>query len=453
MKTAFVSAATCVCLTTTALGASAQSPVGTVGSVEARHFRTFSSPERAADALVTAATSYDVDYLEQLFGPSFRKVVLSSEGDAQGRERVAMFVAKADEKMVVSVDPTTHSRAFLLVGNDASRFPIPIVRHGARWLFDAEAGKQEILDRRGTTAFDASAQKPTGTAGTVGPTRRLRTFDSPGQAADAVVAAAANYDLNALEQMFGPEFKNVVLSGESAQDRERAAEFVAKAEEKKQVSIDPKTRTRAFLLVGNDDWPFPIPIVKRGTKWSFDTAAGKQEITYRRIGANELDAIAICDGYVEAQHEYALQKREGYDVNQYAQRIISTPGTQDGLAWQNADGTWDGPVGEKVAKAIAQGYSSGEPYHGYFFKVLKGQGPAAPLGQMDFVVKGVMIGGFALAAAPAEYGKTGVKTFLVSHDGVVYEKDLGPTTLDQFMKMERFNPDMTWKPVAQDQHP
>jgi hypothetical protein len=259
--------------------------------------------------------------------------------------------------------------------------------------------------------------------------------------------------VNALEQMFGPQFKSVVLSGESAQDRQRAAEFVEKAGEKTQVSIDPKTRTRAFLLVGHDEWPFPVPIVKRGTKWSFDTAAGKQEILYRRVGGNELDAIAICRGYVEAQHEYALKPRNGYDVNQYAQHIISTSGTQDGLAWRNTDGTWGGPVGEKVAEAIQKGYSSGQPYHGYFFKVLKGQGPAAPLGQMDFVVKGVMIGGFALAAAPAEYGKTGVKTFIVSHDGVVYEKDLGPTTPDQFMKMERFNPDMTWKPVAQDSHP
>jgi Protein of unknown function (DUF2950) len=301
-----------------------------------------------------------------------------------------------------------------------------------------------------TTALDARPQSPVGTAGAVVATRQVRTFDSPERAADALVAAATKYDVNALEQMFGPEFKNVVLSGESAQDRQRAAEFVAKAEEKKQVSIDPKTRTRAFLLVGNDDWPFPIPIVKRGTRWSFDTAAGRQEILYRRIGANELDAIAISRGYVEAQHEYALKPRNGYDVNQYAQRIISTPGTQDGLAWQNADGTWGGPVGEKVAKAIAQGYSSGEPYHGYFFKVLKGQGPAAPLGQMNFVVNGVMIGGFALAAAPAEYGKTGVKTFIVSNDGVVYEKDLGPTTRERFMKMERFNPDLTWKPVAQD---
>ncbi len=132
--------------------------------------------------------------------------------------------------------------------------------------------------------------------------------------------------------------------------------------------------------------------------------------SYRRIGANELDAITICRGYVDAQHEYALQKREGYEVNQYAQRIISTPGKQDGLAWQTADGKWDGPIGEKIARAIEQGYSNrADPYHGYFFKILKGQGPAAPLGQMDFVVKGAMIGGFALVAAPAEYGITGVQ--------------------------------------------
>jgi hypothetical protein len=146
-----------------------------------------------------------------------------------------------------------------------------------------------------------------------------------------------------------------------------------------------------------------------------------------------------------------MRKREGYDVNQYAQRIISTPGTQDGLAWQNPDGTWDGPIGEQIAHAIAQGYTNrAEPYHGYFFKPLKGQGPAAPLGTMDFVVNGVMIGGFALVAAPAEYGVTGVKTFIVSHDGVVYEKDFGPATLVEFRKMERFNPDRSWSPVTEE---
>jgi hypothetical protein len=200
--------------------------------------------------------------------------------------------------------------------------------------------------------------------------------------------------------------------------------------------------------VGNEDWPFPVPLVRHGDKWSFDAKAGRQELLYRRIGANELDAIQICHGYVEAQHNYALQKREGYDVNQYAQRIISTPGTQDGLAWQNPDGNWGGPIGEKIAQAIEQGYTSrSEPYHGYFFKILKGQGPAAPLGQMEFVVKGIMIGGFALVAAPAQYGVTGVRSFIVSQDGVVYDKDLGPKSLEEFQKMGLFNPDKSWSPV------
>lgn len=279
----------------------------------------------------------------------------------------------------------------------------------------------------------------------------IKTFDSPQQAADALVTAAEQFDVSAIEGLFGPADKDVAVTNEPAQDRQRASEFAAKAREKKSVSIDPKNKSRAFLLVGNEDWPFPIPIVKRGGRWSFDARAGRQELLYRRIGANELDAIAICRGYVDAQHEYALQKREGYDVHQYAQRIVSTPGTQDGLAWQKPDGTWDGPVGEPIARAIAQGYTRrGEPYHGYFFKVLKGQGPAAPLGQMDYVVKGVMIGGFALVAVPSEYGITGLKTFIVSNDGVVYQKDFGAATLDEFARMERFNPDTSWQPVTEE---
>jgi len=275
-----------------------------------------------------------------------------------------------------------------------------------------------------------------------------RSFDTPQEAANVLIDAAEKFDVVTLGQIFGPGGEDIVFSGEFAQDRRHAANFVAEAHEKKSVSVDPKSRNRAFLLVGNEDWPFPVPIVERGSKWFFDAKAGQQELLYRRIGADELDAISICHGYVEAQHDYALQKREGYDVNQYAQRIVSTPGTQNGLAWQNADGTWGGPVGDKIARAIEQGYTSGsEPYHGYFFKILKGQGPAASLGEMDFVVKGVMIGGFALVAAPAEYGVTGVRTFIVSHDGVVYDKDFGPKTLDEFKKMDRFNPDKSWTPV------
>jgi len=291
------------------------------------------------------------------------------------------------------------------------------------------------------------AAKTTSASITVG----AKTFDTPQQAADALVAAAEQFDERALHEIFGPGGEDIVFSGEYPQDRKRASDFAAEAREKKSVSVDSKKGNRAFLLVGGQDWPFPVPIVKLGTKWAFDAKAGRQELLYRRIGSNELDAIDICRGYVEAQHEYALQKREGYDANQYAQRIVSTPGKQDGLAWQSPDGSWHGPIGEKIARAIEQGYSGGaEPYHGYFFKVLKGQGPAAPLGEMDFVVKGVMIGGFALVAAPAEYGVTGVKSFIVSHDGVVYEKDFGPSTLTEFIKMEHFNPDRSWKPVLEE---
>ena len=279
----------------------------------------------------------------------------------------------------------------------------------------------------------------------------VRSFDTPQQAAEALVDAADKFDVAALIRIFGPDGDDVIFSGEYPQDRQHAANFVAEAREKKSVSLDPKHGNRAFLLVGNEDWPFPVPLVNSGNKWFFDARAGRQELLYRRIGENELDAIQICHGYVEAQQEYALQPREGYNVNQYAQRIISTPGNQDGLAWQSADGTWGGPIGEKIARAIEQGYDlRSEPYHGYFFKILKGEGPAAPLGEMDFVVKGVMIGGFALVAAPAEYAVTGVRTFMVSHDGVVYEQDFGPNTLSEFQKMERFNPDKSWNPVREE---
>src|ERR1700751_4339628 len=257
-------------------------------------------------------------------------------------------------------------------------------------------------------------------AAAVAPSASTMTFDTPQQAADALVNAAEKFDVVALSRMFGPGGEGVVFSGEFAQDRKHAADFAAEAHEKESVSVNPKTGNRAFILVGNEDWPFPVPIVKSGNKWFFDGKAGLQELLYRRIGANELDAIQVCHGYVEAQYEYALQPREGYAVNQYAQRIISTPGKQDGLAWQDADGSWEGPIGERIARAIEEGYNlRSEPYHGYFFKILKGQGPAAPLGEMDFVLKGVMIGGFALVAAPSEDEVTGVRTFIVSHAGVV----------------------------------
>jgi hypothetical protein len=207
--------------------------------------------------------------------------------------------------------------------------------------------------------------------------------------------------------------------------------------------VDPKNPSRATLTIGSDGWPFPIPLAMRGGKWYFDTKAGRQEIVARHIGQNELDAITVCRGFVDAQKAYA----ETSDEHQYAQHIISTPGKKDGLYWKNPDGSAGGPIADAVAKAIQEGYtpSKATPYHGSYFKVLKGQGPAAQLGQLDFVTHGLMIGGFALAAAPAEYRVTGVKTFIVSHDGIVYQKDLGPNTLKIFQAMDRYNPDKTWR--------
>ena len=304
-----------------------------------------------------------------------------------------------------------------------------------------------FLSAHAIVARQQSAAKATAVSAGV----NAKMFNTPQQAADELVDAAEKFDVHALEEIFGPDGDDIVLSGEYPQDRQRASDFAAEARKKKSVSIHPKKGSRAFLLVGDEDWPFPVPLVKLGGRWYFNAKAGRQELLQRRIGADELDAIDICRGYVEAQHEYALQPREGFDVNQYAQRIISNPGKQDGLAWQNPDGSWGGPIGEKIARVIEQGYSPGaEPYHGYFFKILKEQGPAAPLGQMDYVVKGVMIGGFALVAAPAEYGETGLKTFIVSEDGVVYERDFGPGTLNEFTKMERFNPDGSWTPVMEE---
>jgi len=277
-----------------------------------------------------------------------------------------------------------------------------------------------------------------------------KSFSSPQMAADALIDAAEKYDEAALGEIFGRDDWDLIHTSEPARDKEVAGQFAAQARTKMSVAVDKRNKSRATLIVGDGDWPFPLPIVKGSAGWHFDARAGREELLLRRIGRNELDAIEICRGYVEAQHDYALAKKSG-GVNQYAQRIISTDGQQDGLAWKNADGTWDGPVGEKVAGAIARGYTRNEPYHGYFFKVLKGQGPAAPLGELDYLVKGVMIGGFALIASPAQYRSTGVKTFMVSQDGVVYEKDLGPKTLELFQSIDRFNPDKTWTPVLEAQ--
>jgi hypothetical protein len=275
-----------------------------------------------------------------------------------------------------------------------------------------------------------------------------RTFATPEEAAEVLVSAAEQFDVSALKDILGPDGIDLVVTEDTVLDRNQGQAFAAQARQQMRVERDRDNATFAVLSVGPEDWPLPIPLVQEGGRWRYDSGVGRQEILNRRIGENELDAIEVCRGYVEAQHEYASERHDGSSLHQYAQRIISTPGKHDGLAWQETDGTWGGPVGEGIARVIAEGYTDGiEPYRGYYFKILKGQGPNAPFGAMDFRIRDVMIGGFALVAAPADYGVTGIMTFMVSHDGVVHEKELGPDTEAQFRAMELYDPDETWTPV------
>jgi len=280
------------------------------------------------------------------------------------------------------------------------------------------------------------------------PPSNQTSYKTPEAAAEALVAATEKFDVAALTAILGPDGKPLILTEDAVQDSNTSVAFAAQARERMVVVPDSTDKKRAWVVVGAEDWPLPIPLKTSGGKWWFDVAAGREEIINRRIGRNELDAIDICHGYVEAQIEYASELRNGSTIYQYAQRIISTPGKQDGLAWLDSDSTWAGPVGENIARVITEGYDSKlEPYHGYYYKILTGQGPSAPLGELDFLVKGLMIGGFALVAAPAEYGVTGIMTFMVSHDDIVYQKDFGAGTVDALKAMTKYDPDSTWTAV------
>ena len=295
------------------------------------------------------------------------------------------------------------------------------------------------LRRWAVLAVAALCLQPAGAASTA-----PATFATPNDAAKALVDAAAAYNVPRLLQIFGPNAKELFESADPVRDKQNAAEFVKKAREK--LTIRDDSATQATIVVGDDAWPLPVPIVKANGRWSFDSTDGEREVLLRRIGANELDAIQVCRGYVAAQRTYSLQRHNG--VNQYAQRIFSTPGKHDGLYWQNEDGTHGGPIAKPVANALSEGYSVGKGgFHGYYYKILTGQGPDAPLGKMNYVIEGVMIGGFGLVAVPAEYRVTGVKTFIVSNSGIVYEKDLGPNSLSIAKEMSLYNPDSTWQPT------
>jgi len=274
-----------------------------------------------------------------------------------------------------------------------------------------------------------------------------QSFKTPGEAVDALVAAARASDKKAFNALLGPGAEQIASSGDAVEDENTRKLFVAAFDAKHSTKIDGDKS--ATLIVGDDDFPFPIPLVKKDGAWTFDTAAGREEILARRIGRNELAAIQVCLAFYDAQNDYAdiTPKADGMAV--YAQKIVSSPGKKDGLYWPAASGEQESPIGEEVATATRRGYrvGSGEPFHGYYYRILTRQGPAAPGGALNYVVDGKMVGGFALVAWPAEYGNSGITTFIINHDGVVYEKDLGEDTKDTASRMTSFNPDNTWKKV------
>ena len=273
-----------------------------------------------------------------------------------------------------------------------------------------------------------------------------QTFPSPEDAAAALVAAAKSGSENDLLKVLGNEAADIIASGDTVADNETRQRFVSAYDTKHSISM--QANKRAILMLGNDDFPFPIPLFHNKTGWEFDTSEGRMEILYRRIGRNELDAIQTSLAFVDAENEYA-DKDRGAGPGVYAQRIVSSPGKKDGLYWP-ADGD-QSPLGELAAEASAEGYKVGsgepQPYHGYYYRILTQQGSNAPGGEMDYVINGKMIGGFALVAYPADYGNSGVMTFLVNHNGIVYQKDLGERTESIAKRMKSFNPDQTWKKV------
>lgn len=274
------------------------------------------------------------------------------------------------------------------------------------------------------------------------------TFATPQEAAQALVDAAAKNDTAAMLKLFGPAGKDILDSGDAAEDKRMREEFVTRAHAKMQIELEPGNPNWATLVVGGNDWPMPVPLVRKDGTWHFDAARGRMQVLARRIGSNELNAINVCRGYVEAQMMYASHDHDGDGNLEYAQRIVSMPGKKDGLYWEGEPENLVPKSFADAAEAILQAEGKkAAPYHGYYFHVLKAQGPDAPGGAMDYVVKGEMIGGFAMVAWPAEYGVSGIKTFLVSHHGAVYEKDLGPTTATLARAMTRFNPDKTWNAV------
>ncbi len=271
-------------------------------------------------------------------------------------------------------------------------------------------------------------------------------FGTPEGAVEVLLTALKNSDDGALAALFGPEYADRLLSKDKVAAREDRTRLYEAAQKKWTLRKD--TADLATLVIGESDWPFPIPLVRSGTDWRFYTAQGIEEIENRRIGRNELNAIRVAQYYLWAQPEYARKLRGANDVRQFAQRLVSTAGKQDGLYWDPAVANGEeSPFGPKIAEYLRSGHKAGDPYYGYYFRILTRQGRNVPGGRYNYVINGNMIAGFALVAFPAEYGNTGIMTFVVSHHGKVYQKDLGPRTAEIARAMREFNPDKTWNEV------
>ena len=280
-----------------------------------------------------------------------------------------------------------------------------------------------------------------------------RTFASPMEAAQAFANALSDGDAQSAQSILGPQGEKLLHSGDAVADRKAVKRFLAAYA--KQHRLDQLGEETAILHVGPEDWPFPIPIVRRNGAWLFDTAAGADEILNRRIGRNELNAIQVCLAVVDAQREYASTDHDGSGVRAFARRFVSSPEKKDGLYWPNGGAGPPSPLGPFVARAAEEGYptpASGAnrtPYHGYYYRMLTGQGPGAPGGAYDYLVDGRMVGGFALLAYPARYKVSGIMSFIVNHDGTVYEKDLGPDTSELAKSTTTFDPDESWRAVRE----
>jgi hypothetical protein len=281
--------------------------------------------------------------------------------------------------------------------------------------------------------------------------RPQRSFASPQAAAEALFAADQANDKNALLAIFGSGGGKLVRSGDPVADRKGRARFAAAYGEKHAIALEGDNK--AVLVIGNEDWPFPIPLVKTDAGWRFDTKAGRQEILDRRIGRNELDTIEVCRAFVAAEREYYAADPLGEGRHEYARHFISRPDKHDGLYWEAAAGEKPSPMGPFIANARAEGYGARKvkgkhaPYHGYFYKILTGQGPHAPGGAKDYIVDGHMTGGFALIAFPAKYGASGIMTFIVGPDGMVHQRNLGPDGAAVARAMTEYDPDEGWQPV------